>query len=236
MITLPPLTEGRLIARRNRFVAEVDVAGTADTAHVPNSGRMLELFVPGARVLLRPAPPDSGRRTAYDLLLIEYQGRWVGVDSRMPPHLVVDAWRAGLLDAFSAYESVRREVRYGESRLDLLFDGPPGLLYVEAKSVNLVEDGTAWFPDAPTTRGARHLRELQAAVREGCRAAVVFVIQRDDVERLVPYEDADPAFAEALRVAIAHGVEAYAIACAVGPEGSSPVGLVPVVAERKVPA
>ena len=197
---------------------------------------MLELFVAGARVLLRPAPANSDRRTAYDLLLIEYQGRWVGVDSRMPPHLVVDAWRSGLLGAFLAYESVRREVRYGESRLDLLFDGPPGLLYVEAKSVNLVEDATAWFADAPTTRGARHLRELQAAVREGHRAAVVFVVQRDDVQRLMPYEEADPAFAEALRLAIANGVEAYAIVCAVGPTGATPVGLVPVVAERQVPA
>ena len=140
------------------------------------------------------------------------------------------------MDCLASFESVRREVRYGKSRLDLLFDGPPGLLYVEAKSVNLVEDGTAWFPDAPTTRGARHLRELQVAVREGYRAAVVFVVQRDDVERLMPYEDADPAFADALRVAIAHGVEAYAIACAVGPEGALPIGLVPVVAERQVPA
>jgi sugar fermentation stimulation protein A len=234
--TLPPLIEGHLITRRNRFVAEVDVVGATHVAHVPNTGRMRELFVAGARVLLRPAPPDSGRRTAYDLLLIEYRGRWVGVDSRMPPHLVVDAWRAGLLDAFSAYESVRREVCYGESRLDLLFDGPPGLLYVEAKSVNLVENGTAWFPDAPTTRGARHLRELQAAVHEGYRAAVVFVVQRDDVERLMPYDEADPAFAEALRVAIAHGVEAYAIACAVGQEGATPVGLVPVVVTREAMA
>jgi sugar fermentation stimulation protein A len=223
------LISGRFVHRSNRFLAEVDVAGERALAHVPNSGRMTELFVPGVEVLLRPAPVESERRTAYDLLLIMHGDSWVGVDSRLPPGLIVDAWRAGLLPAFDGYQSVRREVRYGESRLDLLFEGPQGQLYVEAKSVNLVKDGLGLFPDAPTIRGARHLGELASAVRGGHRAAVTFVVQRDDVQRVMPYVDKDPVFAAALLDAVSTGVECYAISCAVTPNGSTPTRLVPVV-------
>jgi len=221
---------GKLIFRRNRFAAEVDVAGQTALAHVPNSGRMEELFVAGAQVVLRPAPEGSGRKTAFDLTAIAYAGRWVGVDSRVPPSMVVEAWRTGVLDAFAAYDNVRREVQYGRSRLDLLFSGAPGLAYVETKSVNLVEDGLALFPDAPTPRGARHLLELRDAVREGHRAAVCFVVQRDGPRVLRAYAEKDPLFAETLASVTREGVEAYAIACETTPEGSIPIRLVPVEA------
>jgi sugar fermentation stimulation protein A len=189
---------------------------------------MHELMVPGTPVVLRPAPEDRARRTAYDLLAVRYADRWVGVDSRIPPSMVVEAWRSGILPTYADYTDVRREVRYGESRLDLLFSGTPGLAYVEAKSVNLVEDGIALFPDAPTVRGARHLEELRAAVDEGHRAAACFVVQRDDVRVLRPFAEADPVFAETLVRAVAGGVEAYAIACVTEPEGTTPVRLVPI--------
>ncbi len=223
------LISGSFLYRPNRFLAEVEVAGRRALAHVPNSGRMTELFVPGTEVLLRPAPEGSERKTAFDLLLIKHDGRWVGVDSRLPPGIVVDAWRAGLLPALSGYRTVKREIRFGESRLDLLFDGPEGLLYAEAKSVNLVEDGTGLFPDAPTTRGARHLGELALAVRQGHRAAVAFVVQRDDVRCVMPFVEKDPTFAAALTEAASVGVECYAIACSVTPQGSTPTRVVPVV-------
>jgi len=144
--------------------------------------------------------------------------------------MVVEAWRTGVLDAFAAYDNVRREVQYGRSRLDLLFSGAPGLAYVEAKSVNLVEDGLALFPDAPTPRGARHLLELRDAVREGHRAAVCFVVQRDGPRVLRAYAEKDPLFAETLASVTREGVEAYAIACETTPEGSIPIRLVPVEA------
>jgi sugar fermentation stimulation protein A len=223
---------GILVRRRNRFAAEVLVAGDAALAHVPNSGRMHELMVHGIDVLLRPAPEGTTRRTAYDLLAVRYAGRWVGVDSRIPPSMVVDAWRTGVLPAFADYTTVRREVRYGESRLDLLFSHPvsgtPEFAYVEAKSVNLAEDGIAKFPDAPTARGARHLLELCAAAAEGHRAAVCFVVQRDDVCVLRPFAEADPVFTETLVRVVDEGVEAYAIVCVTTPEGTMPVGLVPI--------
>lgn len=220
--------QGKLVVRRNRFVAEVEVDGRPALAHVPNSGRMLELMVPGAPVVLVPAPVGSERRTQFDLTAIHYRERWVGVDSRMPPALIVDAWRAGLLPDLAAYTDVRREVTFGESRLDLLFQGPQGLAYVEAKSVNLVEDRVAMFPDAPTVRGTRHLRELEKALGEGHASAVCFVVQRDDVDVLRPCAEADPAFAETLASVVRAGVEAYAIACSTTPEGQTPVRLVPV--------
>jgi sugar fermentation stimulation protein A len=211
-----------LVQRRNRFVADVLVDGRQEAAHVPNSGRMHELMVPGTEVVLRPAPAGTTRKTAYDLLAVRYADRWVGVDSRIPPSMVVEAWRSSVLPAFADYTDVRREVRYGESRLDLLFSGAPGLAYVEAKSVNLVEDGVAMFPDAPT------VRELGDAVAKGHRAAACFVVQRDDARVLRPYAEKDPVFADTLACVVAEGVEAYAIACVTTPEGTTPVGLVPI--------
>ena len=220
--------EGTFVVRLNRFAADVLVDGRPALAHVPNSGRMTELLVEGASVMLHPAAANASRRTAYDLVAVRHAGRWVGVDSRMPPALAVDAWRSGMLRAFAGYTSVRREVRFGESRLDLLFEGPAGLAYVEAKSVNLVERGVGLFPDAPTTRGTRHLRELAEAVRQGHRAAVVFVVQRDDVRVLRPHADADPDFARTLGEVVVAGVEAYAIACTVSADAIAPARLVPV--------
>ena len=222
------LVFGTFVRRRNRFAADVLVDGCEAVAHVPNSGRMTELLVNGATVLLEPAPRDTTRRTEFSLVLVRHQGRWVGVDSRLPPALLIEAWRRGLLDALGCYGHVRREVRYGGSRLDLLFEGPAGLCYVETKSVNLVVGGVALFPDAPTARGVRHLGELVRAVDSGHRAAAVFVIQRDDAVALSPHDEADPQFADALRRAVAQGVEAYAIACDVTSTVITPRRLVPV--------
>ena len=229
------LVGGVFGARLNRFAARVSVDGRDALAHVPNSGRMTELLTAGAQVLLAPAPAGSGRRTAFDLALVSYQGRWVGVDSRLPPSLVVEAWRSGLLERLAGFDTVRREVRLGASRLDLLFQGPEGECYVEAKSVNLVEDGVALFPDAPTTRGARHLDELATAVASGGQAAAVFVVQRNDAAVLVPYVSADPAFADSMRRASEAGVALCALACEVTPTAITPVRVLPVRLAPEVP-
>ena len=226
---LPPgLLPATFLTRRNRFAADVQVDGRQAIAHVPNSGRMEELLVHGRPVLLHPAPRPSARITAYDLLLVRHEDRWVGVDSRLPPALVIQAWRKGLMPPLGEYRRVRREVRLGSSRVDLLFSGPKGHCYLEAKSVNLVESGVALFPDAPTERGARHLGELARAVAQGHRAAVAFVVQRNDAHALAPHEPADPAFAQALRQAASEGVEVYAIVCAVTRARITPLRTVPV--------
>jgi sugar fermentation stimulation protein A len=226
------LVDGVFVERRNRFVADVMVNGVPALAYVPNTGRMRELMVPGHEVLLRPVPEDSCRRTVYDLLVVKYQGHWVGIDSRTTPTLAIEAWQAGLLPELSLYTHVKREVKLGVSRLDLLLEGPPGLCYVEVKSVNLVEEGVALFPDAPTERGARHLGELSGAARDGHQAAAVFIVQRDDATALAPFESADRTFAKALRQAVSDGVGVYAIACKTTPEGQTPMRQVPVLLEQ----
>ncbi len=237
----PSLT-ATFVRRPNRFVAEVEVDGSLQLAHVPNSGRMAELFVPGACVLLRHAASPK-RKTRFDVELVEYGGRWVGVDSRRPPGLVIEAWRAGLLPELNDFERVRREVACGASRLDLLFEGPahlPGLpsarvgedrCWGEAKNCNLVEDGVALFPDAPTLRGRKHVEELAKAVAQGERAAVFFVVQRDDA-CAVAMHPADPAFADAVAASAGAGVEFYGIGCEITAASITPVKRVDVVTER----
>ncbi len=210
------LQEGVFLSRPNRFTAIVAVNGVATTAHVPNSGRMVELFQEGNRVLLTPAARE-GRKTAYDLALVDVGHTLVSSDSRLPSALLAEAFAGGRLDRFSSYSWVRKEVPFSHSRLDLLF-GNGGLCYVEAKSVTLVKDGVGLFPDAPTSRGARHLRALVQAREEGHRAAIAFVVQRDDARTLAPNDATDPRFGEALREARSAGVGVYAFGCRVSPE------------------
>ena len=145
--------------------------------HVPNSGRMRELFVPGATVYVSPGV-TPGRKTAFDLRLVSIDGVLVSCDSRLPPSLVAEAQSLGRLAEFDGYPVIEREMTFGESRLDLCFSGPRGRVYVETKSATLVCGGRALFPDAPTTRGTKHVRTLMKAVDEGHGAAVVFVVQR----------------------------------------------------------
>lgn len=208
------LVEGRFVKRLNRFAALVEVAGQEVMVHVANSGRLEELLVPGYRMLLRPMSGDH-RKCRYDLALVDVGSVLVSADARLPNALLAEALAQDKLPEFQGYTSVRREVVFGESRLDLLLDGPDGSCYVEAKSVTLVVDGVAWFPDAPTARGVKHLNHLARAVGLGHRAAVVFVIQREDARALAPYDSHDPEFGATLRRSVAAGVEAYAYRCRV---------------------
>ena len=213
--------------RLNRFAALDSVDGAEALAHVANSGRLHELFQPGVPVLLAPAGRD-GRKTAYDLALVRAKGVLVSADARLPNALVHEALRAGGLPPLLGYTSCRREVAFGESRLDLLLEGQTGRCYVEVKSVTLVDDGVALFPDAPTSRGRKHLGSLERAVGEGHRAAVVFVVQREDATRFQPHGAADPEFGEALRRAVRNGVEVYAYGCVVNEYSIALDGPLPV--------
>lgn len=211
------LVIARFVSRDNRFRATVSVDGEEVAAHLPNSGRLGELLVPGRRAILTPRP-GAHRKTRYDLSLVEYQGRWVSVDARLPNQLVAEALAAGRIDPLAGYPAVRREVTHGFSRFDFLLEGSdrtPCLL--EVKSVTLVIDGLGCFPDAVTERGRRHVRELAEAVGAGFRAAVLFVVQRDDAAGLRPHDESDPAFGQALRQAARAGVEVYAYGCRVEP-------------------
>lgn len=215
---LPPLERAVLLCRPNRFVAQVKLGRHTVLAHVPNSGRMGELLIEGRPVWVARGAQGRGRATAYDLELVEpaaSAGRGlVSVDSRLPPRLIEEALQAGRLAQFQGYSKIEREQRYGDSRLDLVLWGPEGVCYLEAKSCNRVEKGVALFPDAVTQRGARHLAELGRAVHEGHRAAIVFVVQREDAKAFAT-DPTDPGFAQAFRRARGAGVEAYAFPCRV---------------------
>ena len=208
------LVEARFIQRLNRFAALVDMDGDEVMVHVANTGRMRELLTPGRTVLLRPAAKPE-RKTAFDLMLVDLGFALCSTDSRLPSRLVEEAFLYGRLEQFAGYQEARREVTFEESRFDLMLSSDEGICYVETKSVNLVEDRVALFPDAPTERGRKHLGTLVKAVAAGHRAAAFFVIQRQDADAFRPHPTADPAFAEALRDAKAHGVEVYAYNCRV---------------------
>ncbi len=215
--------------RPNRFVAVVERLRARELAHVPNSGRMSELLVPGAKVFITPAAVLGGRKTRYDLTLVEHRGVLVSVDSRLPPRLLVEGIERGRVMEFEGFDRVDTEVRLGDSRIDMLLSGAGSRLYVETKSVNKVVDGSALFPDAATARGAKHLRSLLAAVESGHRAAVAFVIQRADAARLVPDEKSDLSFCETLRRAVEGGVEVSAYGCSVTREEIAIRNRTPVV-------
>lgn len=227
IVLAQPQRHGRFIRRLNRFAVEIELAEGPVAAHLPNSGRMAELLVAGHPVVLagRPGP---NRKTAFDMMLVRYHGRWVSVDSRLPSALAVEALRQRALPVWARYGEVRREVTWGDSRFDLELREGEGRCLVETKSVNLVEDGRALFPDAPTTRGARHLRTLIEALRAGLDAGVLFVIQREDARTLSPFDAADPDFGRALREAAAAGVAIQAYRCRVTPERMTLEEAVPV--------
>jgi sugar fermentation stimulation protein A len=206
------LLEGIFLERVNRFLARVEVDGRDVGVHVANSGRMKELFVPGWRVLVRPVPSEH-RKTKFDLVLVDMGHALASADARMPNALVAESIANGHLHQFADYPELRREVTFGDSRLDLMLEGPKGRCYIEAKSVTLVENGVGLFPDAPTVRGAKHLRTLETVLEAGHRAAVVFVIQRPDATAFATSDPSDPDLADALRSAVAKGVEAYAYNC-----------------------
>lgn len=210
----PNLVEGKFITRLNRFAAMVEVQGQEVMVHLANSGRLGELLVSGYRMMLKPAPGDH-RKTQFDLALVDLGTTLCSADARLPSPLLAEALDERRVAEFQDYTSVRREVTYKESRLDLLLEGGSKPCFIETKSVTLVEDGLALFPDAPTLRGVKHLRSLVDAKQNGYRASVVFVIQRDDAEAFSPHDIADPEFGQTLRSSVCAGVEAFAYCCRV---------------------
>lgn len=224
------LIRGYFVNRDNRFRATVSLAGREVWAHLSNSGRLADLLTPHRPVWLA-AGEGPARKTPYDLKLVELDSGLVSVDARLPNPLFAEAVAAGQLPDFD-YLLVEPEVPHAASRLDfrLSRSGPGGeLCWVETKSVTLVADGTALFPDVPTSRGRKHLRSLIDLRRRGDRAVVVFIIQRADASRLAPHQTADPLFAATLREAVQAGVEARAYTCRVSLTGITLAKPVPVV-------
>ena len=211
---------GTFVARPNRFIAYVTVDGVTETVHVKNTGRCRELLVPGCTVYLSVSD-NPARKTKYDLIAVEKcrpdGSVWrINMDSQAPNEAAAE-WlgRCGL---FSPRATVRREVTYRGSRFDFYIEDGDRRAFLEVKGCTLEQDGIAKFPDAPTTRGVKHLRELTDCVSEGYEAYVLIVIQMKGVSEFRPHDETDPDFGRAMRRAQAGGVRILAVDCRVKPD------------------
>lgn len=233
MLWPSPLTEGRLLRRYKRFLADIETEAGVVTVHCPNPGAMMGLLAPGSRVLLsRSANPARKLPLTWELVEAELPGgpQWVGINTTRPNALVAEAFRGGLIGPLAGYETLRPEVRYAKaSRVDFLAGGPAGPCHVEVKNCHMMRRaGLAEFPDCTAARSARHMRDLAEVVAAGGRALVVILVQLQAAAFDVA-GDIDPAFAQAFREARAAGVETRAYRCDVGPEGVTIAQEIPVV-------
>jgi len=212
-------------ARPNRFIARVEIAGQEETVHVKNTGRCRELLPAGAKVWCEEAR-NPARKTKYDLITVRKGERLINMDSQAPNVAAGEWLQSGGLGEIS---DLRSEVFRGDSRFDFSFIKDGRTCFLEVKGVTLETDGICAFPDAPTERGAKHLKGLAEAAREGCGAYVLFVIQMKDVKYLHPNDATDPAFGKALREAAAAGVTVMAVDCEVTEDSMAIRKEVPVV-------
>lgn len=226
MMRLPqPLLQAIFKERLNRFLGLAELHNNEVEVYIPNPGRLQELLIPGATIYIHERA-SRGRRTRFDVILVEADDILVSIDSRIPNRLFEEALEQRTLKGFEGFHLEAKEFQLDGSRIDFLLRGPKPML-VEVKSCTLVEGDTALFPDAPTERGRRHLRHLTHRP-EGFKASIVFIIQRGDAVRFRPNSRLDPEFTEALREAHRSGVEVYAYLCHVTLKSIQVVDEVPV--------
>jgi sugar fermentation stimulation protein A len=234
MLFSSALVSGHLIRRYKRFLADVELAdGQVDTAHCPNTGSMLGCNQPGSRVWLTPNS-DPRRKLGFTWELVETApGELACINTSRPNAQVREAVEAGLIPALSGYTCVRPEVRYGteKSRIDLHLSGHDQWrdAWVEVKNVTLCEEGQGLFPDAVTTRGQKHLRELMGRVAEGERGVLVFCVNHTGIRQVAPADRIDPVYGQLLRHAMAAGVEVFAIAAELTPASLTLTRTIPVL-------
>ena len=209
--------KAQFISRPNRFVAEVLLNGEKIKVHVPNTGRCKELFIPEAEVILCRSD-NPKRKMPYSLISVYKGGNLVNIDSQNPNRLVLEHLQSGRLLGFVPSQ-IRREYTYGNSRIDLMFaDENHGKGLIEVKGCTLETNGLALFPDAPTARGVKHIKELTAAQKEGWHTYIVFAVQMQGVRAFSPNAATHPEFAEALREAKKAGVRLLAFDSLVFPD------------------
>lgn len=211
---LQPIVPGVFCARPNRFIAHAEIGGKMEVCHVKNTGRCRELLPQGATVYCADCLSPA-RKTRYDLIAVQKGNRLINMDSQAP-NATVKEWL--LHGGLGNIQSLKPETAFGGSRFDFSFTLDGQQCFLEVKGVTLENDGVCAFPDAPTQRGARHLRELAALSKQGYGAYVLFVIQMADVKYLHPNDATDPAFGKALRDAAAAGIQVLAYDCTVSPD------------------
>ncbi|MDR0363249.1 MAG: DNA/RNA nuclease SfsA [Planctomycetota bacterium] len=212
-----PLAKGTLVRRYKRFLADVVLDdGAAIVAHTANTGTMLGCSEPGRTVWLS-RHEGRGRKHPFTLEMIDMPTALVGVNTGVPNRLVKNAVLCGKIPELADYDAARSEVGFGSSRLDLMLSSPErGKAYVEIKNCSLAEDGVAYFPDAVTARGTKHLGELEIAVSRGERAVLFLLVQRGDATAFSPADHIDPEWGRALRRAISNSVEILAYRARLG--------------------
>ncbi len=212
--------QGKFIQRPNRFIAEIEIGQERVICHVKNTGRLKELLLPDATVWVEQSE-NPNRKTAYDLIAVEKDGNIINIDSQAPNKIAAE-WlpKSGL---FPADTPIRSEVMRGNSRFDFL----AGDTWIEVKGITLNDQGIAKFPDAPTLRGVKHLKELTAICKEGGKAMVLFIVQMKGINAVAPNDQTHPEFGQALRDAAHAGVKIVAVDCIVRPDK--------VVADRQIP-
>lgn len=203
--------EGRFLSRPNRFIAHVEIGGKEEIVHVKNTGRCKELLIPGVKLLLDKST-NPLRKTQYDLVSVYKGQRLINMDSQAP-NKIAREW----LSALPALTELKAEQTFRASRFDFAgrYQGKP--FYLEVKGVTLEKENIAYFPDAPTERGVKHIMELIQAKKEGFDAALLFVVQMEGILCLRPNRDTHPAFADALQEASRQGVKLLAYGCKVAP-------------------
>lgn len=219
------MVSGVFLDRPNRFIAHVEIDGASQICHVKNTGRCRELLMPGVMVWCQKNE-DPKRKTKYDLIAVKKGSRLINMDSQAP-NKAAGEWLAagGLGQLFE----IRPETVFEDSRFDFSFLRNGQKCYLEVKGVTLEQDGICAFPDAPTSRGVKHLHGLIKAAQAGCGGYVLFVIQMSDVKYLHPNDATDPAFGRALREAAAAGVKILAVDCRVTENSMELYREVPVI-------
>lgn len=219
--------KAKFIERPNRFIAMADICGEVEKVHVKNTGRCRELLIPGTDIILELSD-NTERKTKYSLISVYKNDRLVNIDSQSPNTVAFEALMEGKLDCIGIPDTARREVKYGSSRFDIYFekDGKKG--FIEVKGVTLEIGDNAAFPDAPTERGAKHIRELINAAAEGYEAYILFVVQMKGPKAVIPNAEADPKFTETLRCAAKNGVKVIAVDCIVNENEIKTDKLLPV--------
>ena len=208
------MTPGIFLSRPNRFIAHIEIDGAVEICHVKNTGRCRELLVPGCTVWCQRSD-NPNRKTKFDLIAVQKGDRLINMDSQAPNKAAGEWLASGGLGEIS---ELRPEVRHGDSRYDFSFLKDGKRCFLEVKGCTLEEDGVCAFPDAPTERGAKHIRGLTEAAQAGYGAYILFVIQMSDVKYIRPHDETDPAFGAALREAAQNGVHILAMDCAVTPD------------------
>ena len=215
------IQKGVFLKRPNRFIAEVNIDGNVETVHVKNTGRCKELLIPGCEVYLT-APGGDKRKTKYDLVAVKKStGVLFNIDSQAPNKVVKEWLNKGSFSkritdwiGYKSFSKVVPEYKYGDSRIDFYMENEKGKKFLmEVKGCTLERDGVGYFPDAPTERGVKHIRELIKAKEEGYESALAFVIQMDGVSEVLPNVETHPEFGVAFEDAKKAGVKIFCLRC-----------------------